>query len=173
VNHASYITRLFGFENGEGLLTGLAGVDDDRLLDVTSESNEPPEYDALYLSGRVVVMVVEADLAYGDHARPRRQTPKVRVGFLRPSDGVMRVDSDCRERSTPAFGERDRGARGTKVAADADDDEAMDSRRFGAREGLVRPVREVLRVQVAVRVDEEGVHGATSYGHGYDARREL
>jgi hypothetical protein len=66
-------SRAFALEQRQGVGRGLARVDDDGLSQVASEPNEPREDLALRVTGRVIVVIIEADLTHGSHLGSARQ----------------------------------------------------------------------------------------------------
>src|SRR5207237_9979203 len=73
VDDAADVAGAFGGEDVERVLGRFARVDDDRLADLPREADEPREDGALHVARRVIVVVVESDLADGDDDRLARE----------------------------------------------------------------------------------------------------
>ncbi len=155
MDDAADVGGTFAFEDLERVGRGATRVNHDRLLHVAREVNQARERLSLYVARRVVVVVVESDFADGDDLRLVRERFDFRIGGVVERDCVMRMNTErraCALRNT--LRERDRCACRAEVGANADDDEASDACGICAREDFVRPIREVLWIEVAVRIDE-------------------
>ena len=157
MDDAADVARAFAPQDVERVGRSVARVDDDRLLQLAREADEPREGGALHVARGVVVVVVEADLADGDDLGLGREPRELGVRGVVEGDGVVRVHADRSAGSlVHALRERDRRARRREIGADADDDEALHAGLACAGEHLVGPAREVLRIEMAVRIDEHG-----------------
>ena len=117
------------------------------------EADEARERRALNVARGVIVVVVEADLSDGHDLGRAGERLELVVEGVRQRGRVVRVDARGGADVVAPLRERDRVARRTEIAPHADDDEASDSSRARAGNCFVG-VREVVRVEVAVCVDE-------------------
>jgi hypothetical protein len=142
-------------------------VNHDGLVDLACERDEAREDVALRVSGGVVVVVVEANLADGDHVAVVRQSAELFVQCGGPQAGVVRVKSDARGDvlGQPAR-ELDRDASGSDgfrgpvaLSGQPHDDEADDTGVERPPHDGVSPFAEMVRIQVTVRVGEREHRG--------------
>src|SRR5467141_3231817 len=97
------------FDKVEAVRPSLAAMDDEGQLGLSGERHLFAKDARLYLSRRVIVMIVEADLAPGDDAGTLRECCQpfkmLRSDFFR----FVRVNSDGRVNPIVLLGERQRG----------------------------------------------------------------
>ena len=91
----------------------------------------------LHVARGVVVVVVEANFADGDHARLAGEARELVEPLLVERGGVVRMHAHRREHVGAVPGERHRRARRAEIAPHPDADEGADPRRFGARQDVV------------------------------------
>ena len=153
MNDSSDIAGALAFEDRQRVFGGCARVHDDGLTKLARKTDEPRKDFALHVARRMVVMIVEADLADGGDLRSRAEASELIVNGVGPRGRVMGVNADtgANPRGIP-MGERYRVARGAEVPADAYDHEADDTGLARAIHHGVGALREVGGVEVAVRV---------------------
>ena len=134
VDDAAHLARPLPLEDGQRVLRRLARVHDDGLLELARKADETSEDLALHLAGRVVVVVVEPDLAHGHHLGRRRERAELLVRRVAPAGGVVGMNAHAgRDPRGLAPGEGHRGPRLREVLPHADDHEAHDARLRRAR----------------------------------------
>jgi hypothetical protein len=138
---------------GSRIVLGLTGVDDHRTLHLASERNLRRKSGTLRIARRVVVVVIEAALAYRD--RPiLEKSAKLRYVALRVERrGIVRVDASGSENEARVFfGVLDGQRSGVNRLADADD--RGRARIAGAGDYRVAVAGERCVREVGVAVDE-------------------
>ena len=124
---------------------------------------------ALHVAGRVIVVVVEADLADCDDLGAGGERGELGMERLVERRRVVRMNTDRRRHpSGPRLRQRHGRARRREIPPHADDDEADHAGGTRARNDGIGAVREVLRVEVAMGIDDRGGH---RHGACPDARR--
>src|SRR6185369_6548683 len=86
----------FLIEYGQGIVLSFAGVDRDWEISIASHAQLSSECVALDVSGRVVVVIVESDLAPRDHLRMLREIEEFRGQFIIQQTRFVRMDADSR-----------------------------------------------------------------------------
>src|SRR5260370_18990351 len=79
-----------------GVGPGLASVDHHGLARIESELELPDESGALRVTGRKVIVVVEADLSQREDLRVREQIAQTIESFGRCLGGIVRMDPNGR-----------------------------------------------------------------------------
>ena len=166
-----------GIEHRQGVGLGLTRVDDERQVPLARQADALGEDVALGRARRMHVMVVEAELAEGNDARPGGQ-----VLEHRPIDGL---DVGRPVRVVPVGGVEHRLAFGhlghARVLgrARADVDDGVERGGAGTLQDAEHVVGETIEVDVGVGVDGEFGHGqarlkvqsSTLTANGNSARR--
>jgi hypothetical protein len=134
---------------------GLAGVDDQRQLGHARCGDMAKEPLALRCAGRIVVVVVEADLADGDDRRILGDACQIVGGHVRLLRGVVGMRADRAEDALIALGQRLQGAEFRHPRRDGD--HGIDAGGVGAGDDRVAVLVEVGEIEMAVAVDEH--HG--------------
>ena len=141
----------------------LARVDHDGLADLARQADEAGEDVALHLARRVVVVVVEANLADGHDLGREASARELGVRGVVELDGVVRVDADARRDALRA---RAASATAPRAGVRSPPRRRRRSPRRPAacaRAITSRPLGEVAGVEVAVGVGK-GEHGAMRLG---------
>jgi hypothetical protein len=161
VNDATDFPGALPLEDRERVLGGGAGVNDDRFFYLARKPDEARKHIALNLARRMVIVVVEANLAHGGHLGRTREAAQLFLGAFRPADRVMRVDSDaCAHPIRRGAGECDGLACDGQVRADAHDDEADDAGIAGTVQYDLGALWKIAGIEVTVRVRKR-----ESFGH--------
>ncbi len=160
VDDAPDVAGPLALEQGQRVDRGLPRVHDDRLVKLPRQADEPREDFALRVPRRVVVVVVEADLADGRHLGRAREVSQLGVRLGAPADGVVRVDAHARADTVGLAPREVHGLpRLRQILAHADDDEAHHAGGLGPAHDRVGAFGEVSRVEVAVGVDQSDGRG--------------
>ncbi len=141
------------FEDREAIVPRIAAMDHDRQLCGARLLELPPEDALLHVARRLllVVVVIEAHLAPGDHARVPGELVELREMLFGGRFRVVRVDADRRVDPIVLLGEGNRGidALGRARPA-ADREQRVDARRARALEHRGAIVVELRHLQVRV-----------------------
>jgi hypothetical protein len=138
---------------GSRIILGVTSMDDHRTLRFVSERNLRREGGTLRVARRVVVMVVEAALAYCDRAAPKKAAQLRNVALSVERRGIVWVDARGRENEAGVFhGELSGNRGGIDGLADADDRDR--ARIAGAGDYRVAVAGERCVREVGVAVDE-------------------
>src|SRR4029079_17212031 len=122
-------------EDTERVVGSGAGVHDDGLLHFARKPDEAGKDAALNVARRVIVVVVETDLADGDDRRIARERVELgNAGFVTHARVVGMYAGGGRNLLRKTLGRRDRRASGLETPPDADDHESTNPRGASARE---------------------------------------
>src|ERR1700730_2856197 len=110
-------------ENVEAIGPRVAAVNDDRQLCVTGERKLVAKFAILNVTGRMIVKVVEADLAPGDHFRMLRERRELIEMLLHDFLRLVRMDTHGSEDPIVLLGKRERSIQlpGTRACADGEE----------------------------------------------------
>ncbi len=137
-----------------GVVLGVSGVDDDRLVHLMSERNLSRERGALSFAGRVVVAIVESTLANRDGGMSQ-QLAQLRNIARRVKRGcVVGMDSGGRK-DEPGIVRRALGGDRRRRERLPDADYRQRARKAGARDYRVAVAGEGRVREVGVAVDED------------------
>ncbi|MBV6430392.1 MAG: hypothetical protein IANPNBLG_00503 [Bryobacteraceae bacterium] len=142
-------------EQGEGVVPGFAGVNDNGFPRPARQAQLVFENRALRLTGREIVMVIQADLTDGHHLRMREQS--LQGGKCRESGfgGIMRMDAHGGVDGLVTVRQADGGIEDGRPVPGADSQQSAHSRRPRPLDDGFPVIVELLAIEVAV-----GVHQA-------------
>ena len=177
VDDPTDVPRSLLFEDVERVAGRRPGVNDDGFAQLARKPDEAREDVALRTARRVVVVVVEANLAHGDDAAVARQSAELIMEGRGPEAGVVRVQPDARgDVIGQAARQVDRDACGRDglqgviaLSREPHDDEADDTGVERPPHDGVGPFGEMVEIEVTVRVGERehrGPTGERSLGEG-------
>jgi hypothetical protein len=137
-----------------GIVFGISGVDDYRLVHLIGERNLCREGDALRCARRIVVMIVESALA-DRHGRAHQELAQLRHVALRVKRGcIMGMYSRSREDELGIV-RRALGGNGRRRERLPDADDRLRARDAGAQDYRVAVAGEGRVREVGVAVDED------------------
>lgn len=136
------------------IIFGVAGVNDERPLQLTGESYLGGKRRALRVSRRIVVMIVEPALPYGDCAAFKELAKPRNVALLIESGRILRMDASGREHKTGILG-RVFGSECRGVQRLPNTDDSRRARIAGAGYYRVAVTGERRVREVGVAVDED------------------
>src|SRR5260370_13750412 len=142
------------FENRQAIAPRFAAVDDDGKLCLGGKRELLLKDALLYVPRRKIVVVIEANLAPGNHAGMLRQAREFIVMRLRDFLRFVGVNADGRVNPVVRFGERQRRAELLRAGARADGEECGDSSCARPLEHFRAVAIKLRKIYVRVRVDQ-------------------
>ena len=97
------------FEDCKAIVPGIAAMDHDRQLRGARLRELAAKNLLLHVARRMVVVIVEAHFAPGNHARMLGEFVELREVLVGGGVGVVRMDADRRVDPVVLLGERNRG----------------------------------------------------------------
>src|SRR5260370_7190032 len=141
-------------ENRQAIAPRFAAVDDDGKLRVRCKRELLSKDTLLYVARRKMVVVIEANLAPGNHAAMLRQARKFFVMRLRDLFRFVGMNADGRVNPVVRFGEQQRRVELRRAGARADGEECGDSCCARPLEHFRAVAIKLRKIYVRVRVDQ-------------------
>src|SRR5713101_5983459 len=141
-------------ENRQAIAPRFAAVDDDGKLCLGGKRELFSKYALLDVAWRKIVVVIEANLAPGNHAVMLRQAREFIVMRLRDFFRFVRVNADGGVDPVVRVGERQRRVELLRAGACADGEECGDSCRARPLEHFRAVAIKLRQIYVRVRVDQ-------------------
>src|SRR6266851_10021822 len=129
-------------------------MDDDGLAGVAGDAHLFDKNVALDIARRVVVVIIEAGLADGDHFRMRRQHSQALINIVSRLRSVVRMHADGGVQRRVTIRQADAGFKIGRSVASADGHHVLDSGGEGALDHGFAVGIELLTVQMTMGVDQ-------------------